>query len=165
MKITHANVLDAYQLFARFSKIETTNFKFKYFVMRNLQKLKTEYETVISVLNTPCPEYDAVDKKRMNLIEKYAEKNEDGSIKTNDKREAIFTEEERDKFTEEMKLLQEEWDKAKTIYNSHIKKIEEFTKEEIDFEPYTLSMENMEGIPSTAEDLETLEGFLIEEKN
>lgn len=162
MKITHANVLNVYQLFNRFSKIETTNFKFKYFVMRNLQKLKTEYETIISVLNTPCPEYDVVDKKRMNLIEKYAEKNENGSIKTNDKREAIFTEDNKKKWDEEMKTIQEEWDKVKDIYNAHIKKIEEFTKEEIDFDPYTLRMDVMEGIPSTAEDLEILEGFLIE---
>lgn len=162
MKITHADILNVYQLFNRFNKIETTNFKFKYFVMRNLQKLKADFETIMSVLNTPCPEYDEVDKKRMTLIEKYAEKDEKGAIKTNNKKEAIFTDENKKKWDEEMKSIQEEWEKVKDIYHKHIKKMEDFTKEEIDIDPYTLPMELMEGIPCTAEDIETLEGFLLE---
>ena len=115
--------------------------KFSFFVARNINKIKPEIDAIIDV-NKPCDEKQEYEKKRLDLCEKYAEKDENGRAKISNKNEYVMGENQKI-FNEEMEKLKEEREIADKLEKDRISQFEEMLDEEVEFDGYKIKIDNL----------------------
>ena len=123
--ITNQDVLEIYDALCKID-INPAPVKFSYGVSKNKKLLEADY-TGLKSLTQPSVEVLEFEKKRIDLCEKYASKNEEGQIQKKiideNRFEYVFDEEEKSEFEKEIKILEEE-------YKEHL---ERFKKNITDF--------------------------------
>ena len=116
--------------------------KFNYFLLMNLNKIQPEADMYKKMIGE-SEELKQFEKKRISLLQEYAQKKEDGSFVL-DKNEVQLKEETKETFRKEFEKLREEY---KDTIESHNKKAEEVSKiyeaEEFEVELFKISLEEL----------------------
>ena len=82
--VSRNNIMEVYSWFEKISDREDFTDSFKFFVLRNIDKLKEEVSTIRNFSDSlkPSPEYMLFERERLDLVDVYAVKNSDGSLMT-----------------------------------------------------------------------------------
>lgn len=120
--------------------------KFAYAISRNINKLKSEMESIDKTLQLP-EKYKEFDTARVGLAEKYADKDENGKPKkeksANGSEQFIISIVNQKKFDKEFEAIKKEHQEAVDLRD---KQIEEYTKlleEESTVEFYKIKLEHV----------------------
>jgi len=153
------------ELFILFQNLEKLNdlegIKFAYAISKNKKMLKDEIESLQEIIK-PSKEIEEYERKRINLCEKYAEKDKNNKPIIEDNRYK-FINDDKDKFEKDIKILMDE---NKELLEKQNKKNEEYLKlleEDIEINLYKI---NKSDIPEkiTPRQLDYIIDLIIEDK-
>jgi len=111
--------------------------KFAYGVAKNISLITPECD-LIKKLSAPSAELQEYEQERVNLAEKFADKNEDGTPEIRDNN-YVMSDENRDQFVAEVKALQERYSDAIAAQNAKAQDVNALLEEESDIELYKIS--------------------------
>ncbi len=95
------------------------------------------------------------EQKRVELLNKYGEKDENGNLKTDTMGNVVIPEDKRSEFDNEMKKLMEEYKEDIDKFNKKLEEHNEFLNEEIDFELPKLKLKDLpDNLPLNLNEME-----------
>lgn len=109
----------------------------QYFIIKNTKKIKEELDIAKDLLKDE--EYDNYTKKRIELCEKYSDRDENNKPKLNNN-SYVISEENTNKFNSEISTLQNEY---QLIIEGFIKKENEVLEEDIKIDFYKIKLDNL----------------------
>ena len=130
------DLLTLWYIFENLQK-EKTNVNFSYAVAKNRMGMKAEVEA-LEEARKPSDDFAAYEQERISLIQKFAEKDDQGQIKATDDRIALL---DPDKFKEEFDKLQEKYADAIKETEEQAKEFNLLLDDEVEFEVYPISLD------------------------
>lgn len=139
MKVTKKQVLELWHVMSQLKKIGDT--KFAYCLVRNNNLIEPEIKA-LQEIEKPSEEYLKYDAAVIETARKYAKKDENNEIIIKNDHFEIASEQVKE-FNEELAKLAEEHKAVVEERNKKLKELEDILKEEVDYNFYQVSFENL----------------------
>ena len=133
---------------------ELKGIKFAYSLAKNKKAIEKEMDALQEAI-APSKEFAEYDKKRIELCNQHAEKDETGKAKMEvvgysivggqkkEESEFVFTEENRKIFRKELEVLRKEYKEVMAARDKQIEEFNKFLEKENDFKPYVIAYKDI----------------------
>ena len=114
--------------------------KFSYAIIKNVEKLKDEFEAVKKIQQIKSPEHEEFETKRIQLCHEFAEKDEKGNpvlVGSN------YKIKDQDAFDKMYSKLESNYSGVMEEINNKVKQINDILDEESDIELYKISIDDL----------------------
>jgi len=134
------------------ARLDDGSVKFKFLFIKNLKNIEEEYNKVQESLQNiiqPSEKLVEFEQKRLELLRKYSEKDNDGEIKKDIRGNAIIAEDKKEEFQKEMEDLLEEYKDVIEERNKQLQEYNEILNEEFDDSNISVTKIKLDLIPDS----------------